>query len=431
MTDRPDRGQGAGADGEPGEDPGFDAETGTATPTATGPGVLDVFRGDGRGPTILLVGLGWFLVLGLRYLVPALLPQIKAGFGLGNAAAGFAVTVIWVAYALMQFPAGSAVGRVGERALLAVSLAAAGASLVAIGLAPTFLVFLVGVALFGLGTGLFGPPRGTLLSRTFAPNDGAAIGVVLAAGSVGSAALPFLAGLLVDDLGWRVTVAATAPFFLVVAVGTWRLVPARERSPDTDGGSTLPAVADLRRALSRRSVLVGVPAITLLLFVMQGLTAFLPTYLIEVKGLSQETASGLFALLFLSGAVAQSAGGSLADRYGDRPVLLASTLLGTAPLAALPYVSGLLPLTAITLLLGVRLGINAVSNSYLIAVLPRDVQGPAWGLLRTVFFVLGATGSVFVGVFADRGLFALAFLVLAALSVVAAGLYLFLPARGR
>ena len=39
-----------------------------------------------------------------------------------------------------------------------------------------------------------------------------------------------------------------------------------------------------------------------MLFTYQALTAFLPTYLIQTKGLSQGTAAGLFALLFVAGA---------------------------------------------------------------------------------------------------------------------------------
>jgi sugar phosphate permease len=55
------------------------------------------------------------------------------------------------------------------------------------------------------------------------------------------------------------------------------------------------------------------------------------------------------------------------------------------------------------------------------------VQGSAWGLVRTVFFLVGATGSMFVGALADRGLFDESFYALAALTGVAALLFLRLP----
>jgi MFS family permease len=70
-----------------------------------------------------------------------------------------------------------------------------------------------------------------------------------------------------------------------------------------------------------------------------------------------------------------------------------------------------------------------VSNAYIIDILPPSVQGSAWGLLRTGFFLVGAGGSTVVGAFADRGLFDEAFFVLAALAAVATVLYARLPSR--
>lgn len=406
-------------------------------------------RGEGRGWTLVVVASGWLLALGTRYLLPAILPQIKAEFGVANAAAGVAITLVWGAYALMQFPAGVLVDRIGERTLLSASLGLAAGSLVALSLSPVFVVFAASCGLFGLATGLYGPPRGTVLSRTYTESEGAAFGFTLAVGSIGSAALPYLASVLVGALDWRAVLALVIPPFLVVALAAWRVVPTTGPRPDADRGTegrvgvddgddrasaTEPPpvrelLTGLRAAVSRRSVSVSVAAITLLLFVLQGLTAFLPTYLIETKGLDQESAAGLFALFFLSGALFQWVGGTGADRYGDRAVLLGLCGFGVIPLLALPFVSGLLPLSVLTVLLGSRLGIAPVSNAYIIGVLPDAVQGTAWGALRTGFFLVASTGSVFVGVLADRGLFDASMLVLAGLTAIAAVLYVYLPSR--
>lgn len=374
------------------------------------------------------VATGWFLTLGLRYFVPAVLPQVTATFGIDNATAGLAVTIIWAAYALMQFPAGALADRLGTRTLLAASLVLAGASTVALGLAPTVSAFLGACGLFGLATGLYGPSRGIALAATFPDNDGIAIGATLAAGSVGSAALPFAASVLVAGIGWRLAIALAAPLFAVTALALWRALPpidgatATERSPRE-------ALGAVGRAIRTRAVAVAVSAVTLMLFSMQGLTAFLPTYLVTAKGLEGTTAAGLFALLFLSGAVFQFLAGRAADRYGDRPVLLATTLVGGPAVGALPFVSGLVPLAGLTVLLGSRLAINSVSNAYVVAVLPERVRGAAWGFLRTSYFLLGATGSVVVGTLADAGRFDEAYLLLAGLTALAALLYTALPSR--
>ncbi|GGL65772.1 MFS transporter [Halocalculus aciditolerans] len=394
------------------------------------PRLLSGVRGDGRGRVLAFVAAGWFLTLGLRYVVPALLPAVKDAFSLGNAGAGLAVTIVWAFYAVMQFPAGGLVDRVGERRLLAVSLVAAAGSLAVLAAAPSFFTFLVGCAVFGLATGIYGPPRGTVLSRTFPGNDGTAFGITLATGSVGSAILPLLTGVFVGSLGWRTTLLTAIPLFCLVAVGTWRVVPARASTPDADTDRSYAAVArDAAAAVRTRRVAAPVAAVTFLLFGLQGFTAFVPTYLVDVRGYPSSTAAAVFALFFVVGAISQFAAGALADRFGKRAVLIAVTTAAVVPLAALPYTHGLLPVAAAVGLAGVRLAMAPLSNAYIIDSLPENVQGLTWGGLRTGFFVLSATGSLFVGALGDRGLFDASFLVLAALTAVGALCYLALPDR--
>jgi predicted MFS family arabinose efflux permease len=384
-------------------------------------------RGGGRGWVLLAIAAGWVFVLGGRFLVPAVLPQVTAAFDVGNTGGGIAVTVIWATYALMQSPAGALVDRVGERRLLAGSLLLSAGSVGVLGIAPAYLAFLGGCAAFGFATGLYGPARGTALARTFPDDDGAAIGATLAAGSVGSAVLPFLAGALVGSVSWRLVVAGLAPPLLVAAAFAWRSVPDREAAASPDPVPVAELGGDVLRAVRRRGVAVAVAAVTLMLFAFQGLSAFYVTYLARL--MDQRVAAGLFALLFLGGAVAQLAAGAAADRYGERLVLTATAAVGAVAVGVVPFVDGFLPLAGLSVVLGTRLAIAPVSNAYVIAVLPDAVTGTAWGTLRTAFFLLGATGSTVVGAMADRALFDEAFYLLAVVTAAAAVLYAFLPSR--
>jgi len=384
-------------------------------------------RGGGRGWVLVAIALGWVFVLGGRFLVPAVLPQVTATFEVGDTGGGIAVTVIWATYALMQSPAGALVDRVGERRLLAGSLLLSAGSVAVLGVAPAYLAFLGGCAAFGFATGLYGPARGTALARTFPDDDGAAIGVTLAAGSVGSAVLPFLAGALVGSVSWRYVVAGLAPPLLVAAAFAWRTVPERDRESTTSAPPADELAGDVLRAVRRRGVAIAVAAVTLMLFAFQGLSAFYVTYL--ARELDQRVAAGLFALLFVGGAVAQLAGGAAADRFGERAVLTLTAAVGAVAVGAVPFVDGLVPLAALSVVIGTRLAIAPVSNAYIIAVLPDAVTGTAWGTLRTAFFLLGATGSTVVGVMSDAELFDEAFLLLAAVTAAAAVLYAFLPSR--
>jgi MFS family permease len=388
------------------------------------------FGGDGRLSLLLAVALGWLFILGSRFLVPAVLPQVKDAFGVGNTGGGVAVTVIWATYALMQSPAGLLADRLGERRLLVGSLLLTAGSVIALGLAPAFLAFLGGCAGFGVATGFYGPARGMVLSRTFPRDDGAAIGVTLAAGSAGSATLPLLAGVLVGSVGWRSVVAGLCPPLALAGLFAWWAVPERGDEEGGDPPRSLRALAgDVVRAFGVQGVPVAVVGMTLMLFAFQGLTAFWVTYLVTERPLAQGVAAGLFAVLFVGAAVAQVLGGAVADRVGERVVLVATAAVGAVSLAVVPAVEGLVPLAALSAVLGTRLGVAPVTNAYVIDRLPDGVTGTVWGLLRTAFFLVGAAGSTVVGVLADRGHFDGAFLLLAGLTAVAGVLYLLLPSR--
>lgn len=387
--------------------------------------VVAPLRGKGRGWALVAIALGWLLILGTRITIPVLLPGIKDTFGINNATAGFVITVIWGVYGLSQFPAGLMTSRVGDRITLIVSLAITTVSIGALGVAPYFSLFLVVAALVGVGNGLFGPTRGTLLSSIYPENASTAIGITLAVGSLGAAGLPILAGVLVNRVGWRFTVAGATPLLLAATVLAWRVVPLTTSGDES--AFSLRHLMDTVSVVGRRPVALGVGAKTVRMFVYQGLTAFLPTYLITTKGVTSLTASALLSLLFVSGAVAQLVGGRAVDRLDYRRVLVALSVGSAVPTLMLPFVSSTAVVAVVVVLIGIQLGIAPVTNTYIIDALPNDTRNGAWGFLRTTYFLLASTGSVFVGTLADAGHFDDAFWILGGLLFVVALIFVFLP----
>ena len=390
-------------------------------------------RGEGRGWLLLSVAVGWFLVLGMRFVVPGILPTITDDFTVSASEAGLAVTVLWVTYAAMQFPAGYFADRLGERVLLVAGLLVSAVGLVSYTFTPTFGLFVLATGVFGLGSGLYGPPRGTVISKTYDENDGAAFGLMLAAGSVGAAALPAAAAVAVTAVGWRTAVGIVAPVFLLSAAAVWWAVPDTRIRADGEGDGADRSMGDAVRAAAAavrdRRIALAVAGATLMLFAFQAATAFLTTYLTATGRFTQGTAGAVLGVFFLVGAASQFAGGGLADRFGTPRVLVGIGAASVVPLAALPLVEGRLALGVVGALVGVRMAVGPVSNAYIIALLPDDVQGTAWGALRTGLFIVGSFGSTAVGYMADAGYFDLAFYMLAGITAVGAGVYVFLPER--
>lgn len=244
-------------------------------------------RGEGRGWTLLAIAGGWLVILGLRYLIPALLPQIKADFGVSNATAGLAITVIWITYAFMQFPAGLLADRFGERLLLIASLLCTAVGVAAISIAPEFVVFLLACGVFGVGTGFYGPSRSTAVSTLYAPNDEAAFGVVLGAGSLGAALIPLVVQPVTARFGWQIAVGVSIPLFFGGVLALRRAMPQSHTAHGSSKQSLSDDLSMILTGICRRPVIVGVGIATISLFVFQALTAFLPVYLIATKGISQ------------------------------------------------------------------------------------------------------------------------------------------------
>jgi MFS family permease len=383
---------------------------------------------DERTWLLAAVATGWLLVLGTRFLLPVLLPAIRAEFRVPNAAAGAALSLLWGVYALMQFPSGLLVDRIGERRILVASLLVGSTGVVAFALADGFVGFLFACVLFGTGTGLYIPPVMTLFTNAFPSEGGTVIGITLAAGNLGAVAVPLAGAAVAARSDWRLGIAFVLPLLAVAAVGVWTTTPPHEGTSGPVGELSTRRLWTFVSAIFGRSrVRLPFTAITLLTFTHQGLATFLPTYLVVVKDLQSEVAAALYGLFFVTGAVIQPVAGRIADRFGRRRTLVGVTLVSAVPLAAIPLARGAMWLAALVAMVGLLVVVTPVNEAYVVDALPASARGSGYGLLRTVSLVISSTGSVTVGVLADSGLFDVAFLGLAALMGIATVAYARLP----
>jgi predicted MFS family arabinose efflux permease len=224
--------------------------------------------------------------------------------------------------------------------------------------------------------------------------------------------------------GWRAGFGLTLPLFLVVGVALSRYVPAGDAPGSADVGTALRNTVGVLRA---RDVLLVTAVMTALFFVYQGLTGMLVAYLVQGKGLGDATAATVFGLFFVGGIGFQVLAGALGDRFGPKRALTAIAAASAVTAGALPFVGGLLPVTAVVVLMSVQLGVWPLAFSYATGALPTEVQAGGLGLQRTIYLLLASPASAVVGAMGDRGLFDAAFLGLAAVAAVAAVICLLLP----
>lgn len=206
----------------------------------------------------------------------------------------------------------------------------------------------------------------------------------------------------------------------------WRFVPS-DAGRTASGSSSREEARYILHGLNDRGVLLASTIMMVMFFTYQGLTAFLPTYLVAMKALSEQMAATLFGVFFAGVVVFQVLGGNLGDKFGHRRMLVVLLLASAVPLFVLPFVSGLGALAVVILSMSVVLGFWPIAFSYTIQALPDEMQASGLGLLRTVYLLVGTFGSTAVGVLADADLFDGAFFLLSGLALLSALLGTLLP----
>jgi MFS family permease len=388
---------------------------------------------DGRGWVLVVIAVGWALAIGVRLVFPALLPAVRRSFGMSLSTAGLLITALWGAYASMQFPGGILADRYGERAVLVAAIALGGLGVVAVAAASTTATFFLGTVGVGVGVGLYGTTRLTVLSDVFADRTGTAIGIAQATGNVGTMALPPLAATIAAAVGWRLGFGALVPAFAVVAVALALVIPRRSGDGDGDAPPARPLWTDVRevgRALSTRALGLGTLCMILMMFVYQSFTGFYPTYLVVEKGLSESGAATVLGLFFASAVVVQPIAGAARDRVGTRVTMTAILAGAVCALVALPLVESRAGILAVTLLASTQLAFWPIGNTYIVETVPEAAKGTGFGLVRTGFIGLGASGPVVVGALGDAGEFDAAFFLLAGIAAVVLALGQVLPPVG-
>lgn len=364
-----------------------------------------------------------FSLLAARLSLSPVVPRVIEEFTVTKSEIGFALTGLWAAYALLQFPSGLLSFRFGERRVMLAALGLGGLGSLLLAVAPSF-PFLAAFAFFlGAGAGLYYTVGTTLLTRLFEDRSGLAISVHGISVPLAGLITPIAVTWIAVRWGWRVGVGAVASLaFIVLLIALWQ-VPSREPQ-----GDSLAQYADLR-TLARRALQPQL-AFTVLLaviayFTWQAFASFLPTFLIEYHGLSDQRASLAFGAVFVVTAVAMPVIGELSDRYGRDALLAGCMLILAVAFGLFVVVSSVVGIVLAVGLLGLGTAWEGPLQTRFFDNLPADERGPLFGFVRTTYLFLSAAGSWVTASIADGFGWPAAFGFLVALAifgVVAIGL---------
>jgi MFS family permease len=374
-----------------------------------------------RHVTLLVTACANFTLLGPRLLVGAVVPLVLVTFEATKSTVGVALAGLWVAYALAQFPSGLLGDRHGERRLVVLALVCTTASAVLVAGAPTLPLFGAFLVVLGGGSGLFFSPASSLVSRLY-DDHGGALGLLTASGGLAGVVYPAVGGAIGVRFGWRTAVALGGLVVVPVLVVVLRTTPTtRPENPDSDLRVML-AFGRHRDLLSRPRLAYSTLLALIVSFTFQSLASFFPTFLVEYRGLETDLAGVAFGAVFALSSTVQPVAGRVSDRYSRDLAIgisVSLALVGLVVLLAVPSRAGLIAGTGF---LGVGVSWPGPVQARVFDLLGDDERGYGWGLIRTVYLALGASGSIVVGTLADASGWSVGFGAVAVVLLTCLGL---------
>lgn len=357
---------------------------------------------DGRRDWELLgVTTSAFFVTMVARLAPSpLVPDVMAAFSVSKSEVGLALTGMWAAYALFQFPGGVVADRVGTRRVILFAMVGTGLGSLLLAAAPTFVLFAALALTLGAGAGLYYPSGTAFLTEQFR-DTGRALGIHEIGASSAGVLGPTAAVLAANRFGWRAGLLVATALAAVVAVLFYlRVPPTSPADPDATLAEQL-ELGRLAALLSRPPIVLTATVAMVGYFGFQSFSSFFPTFLVEYVGVTAAQASLAFGGVFVVTIVGAPALGRVSDRLGRDPVMAASMTVGVVAFAVFLTADGLVALAGGTVLLGAGLSWAGVLNSRFMDHLGAGERGTGFGLVRTIVLLVGSLGSVVTGTIAD------------------------------
>lgn len=320
---------------------------------------------------VVLFGL-MFVAVADNQMISPLLPDLMAAFGMGAGRAGLLVSVYAIAAAVISFAIGPLSDRTGRRKMLIAALILFTAATLLCGLAWDYVSLVAFRAVTGAAAGVLSLNITACIGDHFPyKRRGAAMGLVMS-GYFAAMILGVPAGAFVAEAwSWRWAFGAFAGAGLLLwapalAVLPHRVAVARKVSLGGTGGAdgsdgadgevhAVSAVSAARavsitilarsygRFLTRTGPLAVITASFLVSASTVGFITYVGTWLRDAYGLSTDWIGLIFLFSGLGALVGSPLAGYLSDRAGKRGVVVVSGLAMAGLLAAIPWITGLLP----------------------------------------------------------------------------------------
>jgi FSR family fosmidomycin resistance protein-like MFS transporter len=330
--------------------------------------------------------------------LPALLPVFEHNFSLSKTLIGVLIFAISTSGSLCQVVYGYLGDKWGRRFFLVPGPAIAAVFMCFIGLSPGFLVLLLLLIIGGMGVSAFHPHAASSAGDVAGSRRGLSLSLFMAGGTIGYAAGPLIAAILMSSVGpARMPLASIVGIAMSILLYKY-VIPEQKHSKDHNTANILQIVRPHLKLLAFLCAIVILRATVSIVFVN------FMSLLAKQRGLPLVVGGSIIFLFLLSTALGTVLGGYLSDRMSRRKLLIFSLLLSSPLLLSLVYAEGV-ALVILLILCGVVIACpNPVPLAIAQELIPEGrstassiMMGLGWGIAGILVLLFGVLADLFGG----------------------------------
>jgi MFS family permease len=256
----------------------------------------------------------------------------------------------------------------------------------------------------GLGAAALDVPLLANVGHWFERNKGLALGIATAGRGLGQGLVPFLAGLLIADYGWREAYFALAVVAVMVLLPLAWIVRSPPGLEEAKGVARRVSVEAQRKAfaIEPKTAVAWISAAAVFCCACMGTAMVHSVALARDAGIDEKSAAGIVLMIYVSGFFGRIAFGKLADYIGGPRAYLAASAIQTSLIFWFTQISGLASFYTLAILLG--FGMNAVMTCLMVCVremTPIHIRGVSIGIVFLFGWIGMGLGGYQGGYFFD------------------------------
>jgi MFS family permease len=365
----------------------------------------------GEKMIIGLTGCSHALTHGYLLVFPAVLLLLKKDFDLGYLGLGVVSNIMSFSYGLGALPGGMIFNRFGPKKLYLFCFLGSTLACLLIAASPNLLIFTIGLAILGALGSVYHPLANALISAKV-KEFGRGLGIHGAAGNIGLATAPFLAGLIGSQWGWRYAYLA----FMAPGIALSILSLFVDMNIDKLQKQGQPAAADSQPGQADRGfwIYFSIPLILiysvnmLQSFGFHGVVTFLPTYMSQNTSFhilswdSVAIGGMLSGIALFMGVFGQYTGGVLAERKNLKRNIAAMGVFSFPFILAMAFAKEGFLLAMALFFFFFTFTLQPMINTLTARYTTLKMRATAFGIYFFIAFGIGSMAASFSGFIAQN-----------------------------